>query len=271
MDQGEEDFSMGCVDPGYCSTPQCMTRAFDTRAPQGSSMTIKQRRKQTHPQLHSEECTINKPHRCASPFLWATQILPWPSLTNELQGTALLRGIPSVEHPALKAWFPPRRTEMLPPSPPSAQRRKPPASVGEEGKEGSGEAAAPAPCLRRGRRGRWGPHPRRDGSGVAGAVTAAPPAAPGSLGPPPAPGWPGPVACVTRAGGGGRGPIPSIPSPVPSPQSSAPSWTCIWGWAFGSAGAADIHLHQGLSMATYGGESKVGVNSPPPRPRYALI
>jgi hypothetical protein len=76
---------------------------------------------------------------------------------SKLQGTALLRGIPSVEHPALEAWFLPRRTEMLPPSPPSAQRKKPPASVGKEGKEGSVEAAAPAPHLRQGRRGAGSP------------------------------------------------------------------------------------------------------------------
>jgi hypothetical protein len=46
----------------------------------------------------------NRPHRfpCASSFIWAAQI-PWPSLTSKLQGTALLRGIPSVEHPPREA------------------------------------------------------------------------------------------------------------------------------------------------------------------------
>ena len=44
----------------------------------------------------------------------------WPSLTSKLQATALLRGIPSVEHPPREAWFPPRRMEMVPPSPPRA-------------------------------------------------------------------------------------------------------------------------------------------------------
>ena len=66
---------MGCVDPGYCSTPQCMTGAAQ---------------------------------------------IPWPSQTSKLHGTALLRGILSVEHPPREAWFPPRRTEMVPPSPPRA-------------------------------------------------------------------------------------------------------------------------------------------------------
>jgi hypothetical protein len=86
---------MGCVDPGYRSTPQCMTGAAQ---------------------------------------------IPWPSLTSKLQGTALLRAIPSVEHPPREAWFSPRRTEMVPHSPPSAGSR--PQVSARRVREGAEEAAA---------------------------------------------------------------------------------------------------------------------------------
>jgi hypothetical protein len=81
---------------------------------------------------------------------------------------------------------------------------------------GAAGAAARAPRLRRGLRGRWGPHPRRDGSGVAVAATPVPPGSQGPLDPRPLRNGRDRSGRVRRA----RTP-PAPVSPGPSP---APGW-----------------------------------------------